>query len=337
MATIYDLVTPKAQAARWEENYKTRRPYMGEAFFTERKQLGTELSYLQGKSPKVRPLSLSSYDAKVISIGREDFKTITTDIPFFKNDMKINEKQRQQLNNVLQTNNDALINPVLNAIFDDQSTLLANADVTREMMRMQLLTTGTIAFASNGQAVEYDFGVTNKQTSDWDDAATADPIGDISKWADAVEEATGERPTQALMNRTTLAKAAKAQSILDMFAKTLDRATSERVRQYMEEETKISIYVYDKGYNDEDGNFSKFVPDGTVVLFPEGAVGEGVFGTTPEESDLMTGAAAEVSIVDMGVAITATKETDPVTVKTKVSMSYLPVLNRPETIVIATV
>lgn len=337
MATIYDLVTPKAQAARWEENYKVRRPYMGEAFFTERKQLGTELSYLQGKSPKVRPLSLSSYDAKVISIGREGFKTITTDIPFFKNDMKINEKQRQQLNNVLQTNNDALINPVLNAIFDDQSTLLANADVTREMMRMQLLTTGTIAFASNGQAVEYDFGVTNKQTSNWNDAATADPIGDISKWADAVEEATGERPTQALMNRTTLAKAAKAQTILDMFAKTLDRATSERVRQYMEEETKVSIYVYDKGYNDEEGNFSKFVPDGTVVLFPEGAVGEGVFGTTPEESDLMTGAAAEVSIVDLGVAITATKETDPVTVKTKVSMSYLPVLNRPETIVIATV
>lgn len=338
MATIYDLVTPKAQSARWEENYKTRKPYMGEAFFPERKQLGTELSYLQGKSPKVRPLNLSSYDAKVISIGREGFKTITTEIPFFKNDMKINEKQRQQLNNVLQSNNDALINPILNAIFDDQSTLLNNADVTREMMRMQLLTTGTIAFANNGQAIQYDFGVTNKPTTNWNDASTADPIADISKWADDVEEATGERPAIVLMNKVTLAKAAKAQSILDIFAKTVERPTTERVRKYMSDETQLRILTYDKGYNDEEGNFSKFVPDNTVVIFPEGAIGEGVFGTTPEESDLMTGATdAQVSIVDMGVAITATKETDPVTVKTKVSMSYLPVLNRPETIVIASV
>ena len=140
------------------------------------------------------------------------------------------------------------------------------------------------------------------------------------------------------MNKVTLAKAAKAQSILDIFAKTVERPTTERVRKYMSDETQLRILTYDKGYNDEEGNFSKFVPDNTVVLFPEGAIGEGVFGTTPEESDLMTGATdAQVSIVDMGVAITATKETDPVTVKTKVSMSYLPVLDRPETLVIADV
>ena len=53
-------------------------------------------------------------------------------------------------------------------------------------------------------------------------------------------------------------------------------------------------------------------------------MGTGWFGTTPEQSDLMSGSTANVSITDTGVAATTTKETDPVNVNTKVSMIYLP-------------
>ena len=38
----------------------------------------------------------------------------------------------------------------------------------------------------------------------------------------------------------------------------------------------------------------------------------------------MTGNAANVTITDTGVAVTTTKETDPVNVDTKVSMIFLP-------------
>ena len=48
------------------------------------------------------------------------------------------------------------------------------------------------------------------------------------------------------------------------------------------------------------------------------------FGTTPEESDLMTSSVANVSIVDTGVAITTIKIPDPVTVETKVTQLCLP-------------
>lgn len=345
MPTIYDLVTPKMITKRWEDKTLERPPYFGEGKFETKKQLGTKLDWFQGRRPKVRLLNLSSFDAKVIPIGREDFQTLKTKMPFFKNSMVINEDQRQQLNNVIAGGNQKIIDTILDVIFDDKSRLLANASATREMLRMQLITTGTIAFANNGQVIEYDFNVPaeNKVKVDWHTASTADPINDIIGWQDQVETATGVRPTELLMNRKTLNLFASMSTVKNKFAfyaytNTTSTLTTKQAQRVIEEETGTTIYVYDKGYTDEDtGKMVKYVPDDVVCLFPAGTLGDEVFGTTPEESDLMNSLVAEVSITDTGVAVTATKETDPVNVQTKVSMIYLPVLNDPETLVIADV
>lgn len=342
MATIYDVITAPILAEKWTNNEKEREPFLGTAFFPERKQLGIELSYFQGHTPKVRPLDLSSFDSKVIPLSREAFAKITTEMPFFKNSMNINEKTRQQLNIVLSSGNSTYIDAIVNVIFNDEARLLANADVTREMLRMQLLTSGSIAFASNGQAISYDFGVPeeNKVQTNWHDTATADPIADINEWLDTVEDNTGSRPRNILMNRNTLRLITRADSIKNMiyvFANGTVTPNTSTAQRLVEQETNTVIYVYDKGYTDESTEtFTKFVADDVVVIFPDD-VGEGVFGTTPEESDLMTGTDAVVSIVDGGVAITTTKETDSVNISTKVSMIYLPILKNPELLVIADV
>lgn len=345
MATIYDVVTPSMLGARWSESVDQREPYLGEAFFTVRKQLGVELSYLKGKRPLVKPLNLSTFDAKVIPLSREAFQKVTTEMPFFKNSKNIDEKQRQELNKVLATNNQAYIDSVVNEIYNDQEQLLNNADVTKEIMRMNLLTSGVIAFANNGTAVSYDFGIpsANKVTPtvDWDTVATADPIADIIGWQDAIETATGLRPTNLLMNLTTFNKMKKVEAIKnDIYilgqGKVTPNATA--LKEHILNETGCTVYIYSKGYTNDEGDRVPFVANDCVVLFPDGAVGEFVYGTTPEESDLMSGATnAIVEIVDTGVAITSSKEVDPVNVMTKVSMIALPTLNAPDTILIATV
>lgn len=342
MATIYEEVTPKFISSRWEEKVQERKPYLGEAFFPERKQLGITLDYLQGNAPVIRPLDLSSFDAKAIPLSREAFKVITTEMPFFKNFLDINEKQRQQLNLVLASGNRAMIDAILGVVYNDEKRLLDNASVTREMLRMQLLTSGVIAFASNGQAVSYDFGVpaSNKITKSWS-GSSADPIADLNAWADKINNETGNRPTAVLMNSATLAKIAKLDSVKNaiyVFAQGTVTPTVNTARRFISGQTNLEVYVYDKGYTDEaSGNFVKFVADDIVVLLDPTNCGEGVFGTTPEESDLMAGSCAEVEIVDGGVAITASKEVDPVNVKTKVSMIYLPVLTNPNGLIIANV
>lgn len=346
MATVFELVSPKIIAAKYEETKLDRVPYLGEAFFSERKELGTELSYLEAKAPTVKLLNASSYDAKTIYLGREGVTLKTTEIPFFKNGMTVNEKMTIELNNLLAGANENVIKQYVNRLFDDQMKLLEAAALRREQLRMMLMTTGKIAISDNGQVWEYDFGVpaANKVESDWETVATADPIADIISWQDQVETATGVRPSRLLMNRKTLSLFAQMSTVKNKFAfyaltNAATSLTNNQAQRIIEQETNTTIYVYDKGYTDPTTNtFKKFVPDLVVVLFPEGYIGEGVFGTTPEESMLINSmSAAEVGIADLGVAVTKWQEPDSVLTRTKASMSYLPVLNDANTIIIASV
>ena len=80
----------------------------------------------------------------------------------------------------------------------------------------------------------------------------------------------------------------------------------------------------DKRYKDEAGTAQRYVADDVFVMFPAGQLGNTWFGTTPEESDLMAGSVANVTITDTGVAVTTIQKADPVTVETKVTMICLP-------------
>ncbi|MDY6416166.1 MAG: major capsid protein, partial [Succinivibrio dextrinosolvens] len=91
-------------------------------------------------------------------------------------------------------------------------------------------------------------------------------------------------------------------------------------------------------YMADNGNATKYIPDDTFILLPPGNLGNTWFGTTPEESDLMASSTVEnVSIVDTGVAITTTKQTDPVNVEIKVTQICLPDFPTADQIVIADV
>ena len=79
-------------------------------------------------------------------------------------------------------------------------------------------------------------------------------------------------------------------------------------------------------YQPEGGGDSvKYIPDGYVVLVPDGKVGEMWYGTTPEEADLRAGMTnASVSIVNNGVAVTTIKEPHPVNTNIIASEIVLP-------------
>ena len=347
MATIFDIVNAKLDKTRWEEKVDEREPYLLEAFFPERKQLGIELAMLKGARPNLRPLDLSAWDVKVNPIIRGSVSKVETEMPFFKNSLSINEKMRQELLKVLATGNQAYIDAVLENVYNDNKTLLEDASVTREVMRAQILTAGAIAMASNGQEIEYDYGVpdANKKTltstAKWDAPTTADPIADIESWQDQVEQNTGKRPTILVMNRTTfnlMKKCDAVKNAIYVFGNGKVTPNDSALKEYILGETGCTVYIYNKGYHAQgSSSFTKFIADDVVCLFTDGALGEFVFGTTPEEADLMTGSDADVAIVDLGVAITKIKEKEPVNVMTKVSMVGMPTLEKPNELIIATV
>lgn len=342
--TIFDLVTAPELASYWSTMTQDRAPYVGETLFPNQKKLGLTLSWLKGSKGLPVVLKLSAFDAQAVPRNRIGFEKISAEMPFFKESMYIDEQLRQELNKVLETKNQAYIDSIINRVFDDTTTLVEAAAAARERMRMSLLTTGVITMASNGQAYTYDYGLTNDQKptvqASWSNPAT-DIIADIRKWQDEREDATGVRPTRAMMSRKTWGYITNNLGIRNGVHGNNAGApiTTAQAQAYLAAQLDgLECYVNSKRYKDEAGVSQKFVPDDTFVLFPAGNLGNTWFGTTPEESDLMASSAVDnVSIVDTGVAITTMRKADPVNVETKVTQICLPSFEAGDQIVIADV
>ena len=228
----------------------------------------------------------------------------------------------------------------MNQIFDDDTQLLIGARAQRERMRMSLLTTGTISISANGQAYDYDYGVANDQKvdSDWTDP-DADIIGDIRLWQQDAKERTGVTPNRFVINSKTASYFLKNKDLKNATWGNNAAAPilESDVKKYLMSALGVSYVTYDNQFIDETGTKKKYIPDNIVTFIPSGKLGTSWFGTTPEESDLMSGSAANVAITDTGVAVTTVKKTDPVNVDTKVSMIFLPSFETIDQIVIADV
>ena len=316
MPSISELVTAQNIAAYWEEKNQNAQPLLGETLFPKKKRLGTKLEWIKGANNQPVALRTSTFDAKAIRRDREGIDQFDTKMPFFKESKYIDEEMRQELNNLIASNNQEVINAILTA-----------------------LTTGTITLADNGQSYEYDYLLEADQkvtsTSDWS-SANADILGDIVK---VVEDARarGVAITRAVCN-SSVAKNFRTNTAIKnavyVFANGTVPVTTARALDYIFNETGVRFYVYDNVYVNESKQAIKYVPDDTVVFMADGDLGYTNMGTTPEESDLRNNLNANVAIVNGGVAVTTSQIVDPVNVETKVSMVALPSFEKANNIVI---
>lgn len=330
---IYDVFTAPAIATYWRES-KNLPPFPGEIFFPNRKIPGLKFSYFKGKSGTPVALVSSAWDADVLYRDRIGFEKLEGDLPYFKEAYKIDETTRVSIVNAL-----AYGNPesdyLIQRVFDDTTSLRDGALVTAERMRMQLMSTGTIAIAENGVNKNYDFGFdsTNQVktlTTKWS-AAAADPIADILDQKAAYETLTGEKAQYLLANSSFLNLLLKNAKVVEYFGKLLvpTYPTPEKVKSYVEAQTELTIIIDDKKYipaRKTESAATKFYPDGQFTLVSTLDLGETLYGDTPEEVDLKTSnsEAYSVEIVNPGIALTTWKKPDPVRVDIKASQSVLP-------------
>lgn len=329
--SIFDLIKAPELTSYWEEHIQDMPPYLGEELFPADKKLGLKLDWIKGANGLPVVLKPSAFDAGAVPRARIGFDKLSTQMPFFKESTYVDEELRQELNMVLETGNQAYIDAVVRRVFADETHLLEGARARREEMRMMALTTGAIAITANGQAYNYDYGMPadhkSTVTTPWS-TTTSDPIEDMRTAMDKIEDDTGIRPTRGVCTRKTWGYLRKNEKIIkSIFVLSngqVSALSDARLSQYLMDELGLELIVYGKRYKNDAGTATQFVPDDTVVLFPSGSLGTTWFGTTPEESDLMGGKVANVSITDVGVAVTTIEKADPVNVETKVTMICLP-------------
>lgn len=341
MATIYEYVTSDNIVSYWNRLQERQADnLLGEELFPAAQKRGLKLDWIYGAGGLPVVLLPSAYDVVALKRDRIGFSEVSTKMPFFKESMYIDEELRQELNMVLESGNRQYINMVMNNIFKDTTVLLDGAKAQRERMRMMLLTTGGISIAANGQNYDYDYGMKDHQKvtvkKSWSDPK-APILDDIEEWQRTIEDTTGVKPTRAVVSSKTYDYFRKNEEIKYWhFRNTIDAPIStEEALAVVKKEKGLTIVKYPNKYIDEAGNVKQYVPDDTMSMFPSGKLGTSWFGTTPEQSDLMSGSAANVTITDTGVAVTTVKKTDPVNVDTKVSMIFLPSFEQIPNVIIA--
>lgn len=329
--TIFDLMQSTELTAYWEELMQDEAPYPCEELFPDDKKRGITLKWLKGAKGLPVVLKTSAFDVHAIPRERIGFEKLTAEMPYFKESTYIDEELRQELNLVLETGNQAYIDSVMNKIFDDETRLLRGARASRERMRMMALTTGIVSMAANGQAFSFDYEIPAEHKGNasvaWSDHTNSDPIEDIRVAKETIQDETGAVLTRAMCDGATWRHIRNNEKIKKAIFVLTDGAgaiSDKQLRQYIMDELEIDVVVNDKRYKNESGTTTKFMPTNTFVMFPDGALGKTWFGTTPAESDLMSGTVANVSITDTGVAVTTVQKADPVNVETIVSMICLP-------------
>lgn len=342
---LYQIFDSKAIAAYWADvNAHMQDTQIGTKYFPVAKQTGLELAWIKGRNNLPIALQPSAFDTKAPLRDRIGVSEVSTEMPFFREAMRIGEKDRQNIETLLAKGQDFAA-PTIMRIFDDARNLIDGALVQSERMRMSLLYSGAIgitATAENGRDVSYNYNydVNNTWANDnneellttakWTltNKATTDPINDLLDASEFMQEKYGVRPAEVLMNTTTfkgmIASESIAKAINPLGASSI-KLTRNDSKRFIEDSTGLTITLYDKQFKDEQGNDVKYYPDGYVTLLPAHPLGNTWYGTTPEEFDLMSGnVAASVSIVNTGVAVTTIKEAHPVNVQTIVSEIVLP-------------
>lgn len=341
---LFDYINSEDIAAYVTEKPENKIPYFAETLFPAQKQLGTDISWLKGANGLPVAIQPSEYDVKARLREKTGFEGVATEMAFFREATRIGEKERQQLNMLMNNPEQQLAMPIIRNIFDDVARLVEGVRVQSEYMRCQLLTSGKIDVTSADSRVRYtyDYGQQNlfkckKGNAAWSkDSADANPVYDIIAWCDYMETLRGIRPTRLVMNRTTFLNMVHCPALHGMMYPD-DSAqnyyvSEAKAKSFIEEVTGCTIFVYAKKITtlSHDTGIAtnevvNLIPDGKVVILPPRAsLGSTWYGTTPEESDLLTGTDAQVSIVNNGTAITTYKEKHPVQVVTIVSSVMIP-------------
>lgn len=342
---ITELFSARSIAAQYTTAASNAVSYLGEGLFPAKKKLGLDLKWIKGNKGLPVSLAPSNFDAKAKLRARKGLATEVTQMAFFRESMLVKEADEQEIMRV-QKANDPYAQEALSHIYDDTNTLIEGAMVVPERMRMQLLApedgSPKIFIESDGVTYAYNYDSDGSYAANnfmslsgegaWSDTENSDPLADISTGMDAVEEATGTKPAIMVVSKKTagyLRQNAKIKAaILAQNVTANVMITDARVSEIFQNVLGITVVVYSKKYKDEAGQTKQFYPDDFATLLPAGTLGSTWYGTTPEERTLMGNSAANVAIVNTGVAVTVHVNVNPVNTETIVSEIVLPSYER---------
>lgn len=342
---ISDLITPRTIGMSWEDPAANRLPYLGTDYFMgARVTPEMKVSWIKGSNGLPIMLAPSTEDSNARFRGRLGIERFEAEAPLFREGYHLNEKALREIARV-ENSDDPYLKDAMRRVYDDTNNLIRGARVVPEAMIWQLLgdKTGTpgINIVADGVNYTYNYDPDGSwkeknfisiTTGKWNDPATADPMTDMQTAIRMQKIAHGSTPRYAVMNTTTFTYLMKAESmqnyILSQNSAATVLITEGVVKNAVAANLGLTILIDDGMYVDANGQTKNFVEDDIVILLPEGRVGDVVYVKTTEEMVVMGTSAADVYVVENGIAITTVIEPHPPRVDIYASMICLPTFER---------
>ena len=254
----------------------------------------------------VEILQSSQLDADVM-FRDWDLKTTTKgDKQFFREGMKLDEKRRKELLEILNTNNQSIIDNYSIQIFEKfagAKGFLGSARAIAAYTVSQFLSTAKVTFVDEnggGQTINYRLADKYKETlagtNIWN-TTTAKPLEDLERWKEIVEEGGGNVEI-ALMSKATYNALKKHDAVKALFKNTIVTVTPALIKSTIEDVIGMTILIWDEKI--KVGKTTKNVfPDNIVTLIPNGQLGVMEYGPTPAKTDELLGLLGDREVMDI--------------------------------------
>lgn len=317
------------------------RPMFGEVLFPSRKIPDIEFDMILGKGNLPVTASIHAFDTETQLASRDAIEKGAAALALIKRKIKITEKELIKINN---PRTDAELQHTLTQLYNDAEKMRKSVEVKTEIMRMEVLTSGKLKIEENGVKVTLDYKMPagNQKSYNWSTATTAKPLDDLDTICTAVEDESGVRPTRALTSRKILKKICACDSVRKaIHGVNSDKVvTTSQLNELLVQCDLPQFVTYDEKYRVEGAKgytAKRYFPENKIALFPDGYLGEGIFGLTAEEVKLIGDGNMETAGMVGNIFVGTYTSVDPVGEFTKAAATFLPSFPYADQVGVATI
>ena len=332
MADLLNLVKG-ADLVEFAEGLNYKTTFVGSTLFPARKtkNILVEARNLIANGDLPVMAQVHAYDAEARIGDRTNFTELKAEKLFIKEKLNRTERMSILLGDNLANADEK---DVVRFIYDDANNLVSRVLTRCEVANMEVLATGKLTIEENNAEITVDYKLPAANAVDfesWSDK-THSILSDLETIR-TLAKANGKTIDKALTSTKVIGYMKANEEIKGYFAGTGLVPTERRILQFVFDEYGIAFVTNDDVYKTSaNANQTKrFYPEDKITFFGgNGALGEGLFGVTPEERENI-GYSEKANVM-----LTQWKTEDPVAVWTKASATYLPVVKDINGLFIAT-
>jgi hypothetical protein len=292
-----------------------------------------------------RTATFRAFDGNIPSLERDFVATREVDLLPMSIQGTKGELERLQLEKVRQDGGN--ISAIVNAIYNDLEIAVRSIRNRVEVARGELLTTGKITLAENGVNLTADFQVPADHfvsaATPWTTVATAPVVTDLTTWTEKYTKDVGAPPSGMIISRKIaglLQRNAEFRAYANSVAGTPQIVSKSIVNNILDDFNLPPIAaVYDTVINVQ-GVDQRVIPEDRVIFLPPDSspFAYVAWGITATALELVSAAQTDMAFADApGLTGVVVKSGPPYKEATLVDSLLLPVLERPEALMVADV